>query len=37
MSKPKLHLLVGLEQKVGELVISVTSSPSITILDNTLN
>jgi hypothetical protein len=33
----KLPLLVDVQQKVGELVISVTSCPSFTILENTLN
>jgi hypothetical protein len=31
----KLLLLVDLQQKIGELVISVTSCPSIIILENT--
>jgi hypothetical protein len=33
----KLPLLVDVQQKVGELVISVTSCPSFTILEKTLN
>jgi hypothetical protein len=37
MSVLKLPLLVDLQQKVGELVISITSRPSIIILENTLN
>jgi hypothetical protein len=37
MSVLKLPLLVDLQQKVGELVISITSCPSIIILENTLN
>jgi hypothetical protein len=37
MSVLKLPLLVNLQQKAGELVPSVTSYPSIIILENTLN
>jgi hypothetical protein len=37
MSVLKLPLLVDLQQKAGELVISVTSCPSIIILENALN
>jgi hypothetical protein len=37
MSMLKLPLLVDLQQKVGELVLSITSYPSIIILENTLN
>jgi hypothetical protein len=37
MSVLKLHLSVDLEQKVGELVISITSCSSIIILENTLS
>jgi hypothetical protein len=38
MSVPKLPLLVNLQYKVGELVISIASCPSIIILENsTLN
>jgi hypothetical protein len=33
----KLPLLVNLQQKAGELVLSITSSLSIIILENTLN
>jgi hypothetical protein len=33
----KLPLSVDLQQKVGELVLSVTSCPSIIILENALN
>jgi hypothetical protein len=33
----KLHLLVDLQQKVEKLVLSATSSPSIVIVENTLN
>jgi hypothetical protein len=33
----KLRLLVELQQKVGELSLSVTSCPTIIILENTLN
>jgi hypothetical protein len=33
----KLALLGDLQQRVGELVLSVTSFPSIIILENTLN
>jgi hypothetical protein len=33
---PKLPLVVGLQQKVGELVLSETSCPSMIILENTL-
>jgi hypothetical protein len=35
MSVLKLTLLVDLQQKVGELVLSITSCPSIIILENT--
>jgi hypothetical protein len=37
MSVIKLPLVAGLQQRVGELVLSVTSCPSITTLDSTLN
>jgi hypothetical protein len=37
MSELKLPLLAELQQKVGELVISTTSCPSIIVLENTLN
>jgi hypothetical protein len=37
MSVVKLPLFVDLPQKVGELVHPITSSPSIIILENTLN
>jgi hypothetical protein len=37
MSVLKLYLLVVLQQKVGELVLSITPCPSILILENTLN
>jgi hypothetical protein len=37
MSVLELPLLVDLQQKVGKLVPSTTSRPSISILDNTLN
>jgi hypothetical protein len=37
MSVLKLPLLVVLQQKVGELVLSLTSCHSIIILENTLN
>jgi hypothetical protein len=33
----KLLLLVDLQQKVGELVLSITSYPSAIILENALN
>jgi hypothetical protein len=33
----KLPLLVGLQHKVGELVLPITSCPTIIILENTLN
>jgi hypothetical protein len=33
----KLPLLVDLQQKVSELVLSTTSCPSMIILENTLN
>jgi hypothetical protein len=33
----KLPLLVDLQQKVGELVLSITYCPKIIILENTLN
>jgi hypothetical protein len=36
MSELKLSLLADLERKVGELVISVISCPSIFISENTL-
>jgi hypothetical protein len=37
MSVLKLPFLVDLQQKVGELVISITSCPTGIILENTLN
>jgi hypothetical protein len=37
MSVLKLPLLVGLQQKVERLVLSLTSYPSIIILENILN
>jgi hypothetical protein len=37
MSVLKMHLLVDLQQKVGELVISITSCLPIIILENTLD
>jgi diacylglycerol kinase len=37
MSVLKLPLLVYLEQKVGELVLSTTSCTSVIILENILN
>jgi len=37
MSVLKLHLLVDLHQKVGALVLTITSCPTIFILENTLN
>jgi hypothetical protein len=37
MSVLKLPLLVELQQKLGELVLSITSCPSIIILENTLH
>jgi hypothetical protein len=37
MSVLKLPLLVDLQQKVGELVLSITCCPSIIILGNILN
>jgi hypothetical protein len=37
MSVLKLHLLLDLQQKVGELVRSITSYPSFTALENILN
>jgi hypothetical protein len=37
MSVLKLPLLVDLQQKIGELVISITSCSSIIILENILN
>jgi hypothetical protein len=37
MSVLKLPLLVDLQQKVGELVLSITSCPAIIILESTLN
>jgi hypothetical protein len=37
MSALKLPFLLDLEQKVGELVLSITSCPLIIILQNTLN
>jgi hypothetical protein len=37
MSALKLRLLDDLQQKVGELVISMTSYPSTIISENTLN
>jgi len=37
MSVLKLPFLADLQQKVGELVLSITSCPSIIILENTLN
>jgi hypothetical protein len=36
MSVLQLPLLVGLQQKAGELVLSIISGPSIIILENTL-
>jgi hypothetical protein len=36
MSVLKLSLLVGIQQKVSELVLSITSCPSIIILENTV-
>jgi hypothetical protein len=33
----KLPLLVDLQQKVGELVLYITSCPSVIILENALN
>jgi hypothetical protein len=37
MSVLKLPLLVDLQQKVGELVLSIIYCPSTIILENTLN
>jgi hypothetical protein len=37
MSVLKLPLLVDLQQKVGELVLSIISCPTVIILENTLN
>jgi hypothetical protein len=37
MSVLKMHLLLDLQQKVGELVISITSCLPIIILENTLD
>jgi hypothetical protein len=37
MSVKKLPLLDNLQQKVGELVLSINFCPSVIILDNTLN
>jgi hypothetical protein len=37
MSLLKLPFLADLQQKVGELVLSITSCTSIIILENTLN
>jgi hypothetical protein len=37
ISVQKLPLLVDLQQTVGELVLSITSCPSLIILENTLN
>jgi hypothetical protein len=37
MSVLKLPLLVYRQKKVGKLVLSITSCPSIIILENTLN
>jgi hypothetical protein len=37
MSVLELPLLVGLEQKVAELVLCITSCPTIIILENFLN
>jgi hypothetical protein len=37
MSVLKLPLLVDLQQKAGELVLSITFYPSVIILENTLN
>jgi hypothetical protein len=37
MSVLKLYLLADHQQKVGELVLSITSCPSIIILENTLD
>jgi hypothetical protein len=36
MSVLKLPLLIDLQQKAGKLVVSITSCPSIIILENTL-
>jgi hypothetical protein len=36
MSVLKLPLLVDLQQKVGELVLSMTSCPTIIVLENAL-
>jgi hypothetical protein len=37
MSVLKLPLLVDPQQKVGELILSITSCPTIIILENSLN
>jgi hypothetical protein len=37
MAVLKLPLLVDVQHKVGELVLSITSCPSIIILENVLN
>jgi hypothetical protein len=37
MAVLKLPLLVDLQQKIAQLVLSVTSCPTIIILENTLN
>jgi hypothetical protein len=37
MSVLKLPLLVGLQQKVGELVLSITSRSSVIVLEKTLS
>jgi hypothetical protein len=37
MSVLKLPFLVDIQQKVGKLLLSITSCPSIIILENTLN
>jgi hypothetical protein len=37
MSALKLRSLVDLQQKVGELVLSITSCASVIILETTLN
>jgi hypothetical protein len=37
MSVFKLPLLVDLQQKIGELDLSITSCPTIIILENALN
>jgi hypothetical protein len=37
MAVLKLHLLIDLQQKVGELALSITSCPSVIILENVLH